>query len=565
VRTLSIEDGRFNSIAFSAVSGQLASGSTDGFVRIWSPLKHERPIQQIKHGRQVKLVRFSPDGKRLLSMGRLGAARIWDVGTESLTRAIPTGMSESKDARFSPDGSSIAVATQDGRIRVWRNGSEIPQILEPNPLIESLVFSDDGKRIVTGSYSGVIRSWSVADGNLIDVHETGLGIIGDLEFLKGTSLLATPTIAGQLLVFDTEARREIRSLRTHSLTGGILDRSANGRVLAVGSGGGSVKLLKVAELTRPDTFWHTASAQDDEQGVRAETTPGRAVGNPIRGLAIPAGGRYVVAASADGAVSKWNIDNGIPQPLFLAKDDRDPLLCASSDPAGRYVACGYQKSGLALWNLKTGKPGRNIDVGEAAVVAVAFSTKGDVLAVATGEGRLRAFAGADLARLRFEESPPEGEVNAVVFSPDGQELVVAYNDGVVLFLDASTGRPRRKRLRLPSIPLTAVYCEAGALLAVGTQTGAIEFIEVGDGSVRRTIHAHSSRVNVVAAFPDGRTIVSGGRDKELKLWDTGSGDLITTLYGHGRQILSIAVSPDGRTVASGGLLGDVRVWRSGTR
>ena len=73
LQRLSLESGRFTSIAVSPVSGHLASGSTDGMVRIWSPLKHDHAIQSMKHGPPVAFVRYSPDGKRILSAGELGA------------------------------------------------------------------------------------------------------------------------------------------------------------------------------------------------------------------------------------------------------------------------------------------------------------------------------------------------------------------------------------------------------------------------------------------------------------------------------------------------------------
>jgi eukaryotic-like serine/threonine-protein kinase len=540
IRTLSLETGRFQSIDASPTSGQVASGSTDGTVRVWSPLKHDRPILQIKHGPPVALVRFSPNGKWLLSAGARGALRIWNVDDESRVAQIPTGMSGLKDARYSPDGKSLFVATKDGRVRMWDIESQSAiKMFEPNPFVESLAVSDDGLTIATGSFHGYVRLWSVPEGILLDTHETSLGTIGDLEFLKGTSVLAIPTVSGVTVIYDVEAQREIRSLTTHNLTKGIIARSANGKVLAVGSGGGSVKLLDVANLTRADVFWH------DEH---------------VRDVEFLPGGKRLIAAGGDAAVSLWNIDNGESQQLVAATDES--LTCMSVQRTGQLVALGGTGSRVSLRNRETGKIVHEIDLSQAGITAMAFSSTGEKLVVACGEGKLVVFNSTDWITPTLEATPHESKVNSLVFSPNDREITVAYEGGDVLFLDAVTGKPGSRKIQLPATPLTMTYCEEGHLLAIGTEAGEVHFCEAASGKVRQIIRAHTSRVNVLVAFPDGRTIVSGGRDKVIKLWDAATGELRTTMFGHRRQIFCIAISADGETIASGGLAGDIRIWRS---
>lgn len=540
IRTLSLAAGRFSAIDFAPNSSHLLSGSSDGKIRVWSPVESDEALVEIKHGPPVVFARFSPDGRRFLSAGSSGAVRIWEADSQLLIAEIPTGKNGTKDARFSADGKSIAIAAQDGRIRVWDiDSGTTTHDLDPNPFLERLAFSDDGQTIVTGSYAGVVRIWSVSDETLLHTYDMNAGRIGDLEFVKGTPLLAILASDGQLHLYDTADLVEIRKLKTHNLTDGALARSGNSEYLAVGSGDGSVKLLRIDRLNKPNTFWH-------EKHVRT--------------VVFPTGGRRLVAADGGGTVRIWDIETG--ESLDLPDGPAGETAGASCQPQGDLVAVADIEQQVYLWEGESGKFIRGFRVPESAIVDVAFSSSGRQLAVATRLGGCFVYESGRWDEPRLTIAGREAALHSLAFSPDDRSIVAGYDDGDVVFVAATDGSPQAPALHVPSIPLALAFCEAGRLLAIGTDSGEIHLYDLRSRRTRSVIKGHTSRVNALATFPDGTTLISGGRDKELKLWDTASGELLTTLSGHVRQVFSISVSPDGGTIASGGLEGDVRIWRS---
>ena len=85
-----------------------------------------------------------------------------------------------------------------------------------------------------------------------------------------------------------------------------------------------------------------------------------------------------------------------------------------------------------------------------------------------------------LKRLRYGALPPlrhESAVYSVAFSPDGQYLATATQDGVVRLWQAKTGQELRKW------------------------------------------QAHENNATSVAFSPDGRYLASGGWDGKVKVWD----------------------------------------------
>src|SRR5262249_19209150 len=66
--------------------------------------------------------------------------------------------------RFAPDGKTIAAAARD-KIALWNaaTGKEMGQLVGHQGDVDSLVFQDGGKTIVSVSRDGAVHWWGVAD------------------------------------------------------------------------------------------------------------------------------------------------------------------------------------------------------------------------------------------------------------------------------------------------------------------------------------------------------------------------------------------------------------------
>ena len=83
--------------------------------------------------------RFSPDGKRLLSMSNDNTARVWDLeGRQLRTLTLPQGVLLYY-ATWSPDGRSIVTCAGDGTAKIWRSvdWTALPDNAESNDEFES--------------------------------------------------------------------------------------------------------------------------------------------------------------------------------------------------------------------------------------------------------------------------------------------------------------------------------------------------------------------------------------------------------------------------------------------
>jgi WD40 repeat protein len=135
---------------------------------VWDASTEHDVFVYTGHSLSVKYAAWSPDGKRIASVGDDGTVQIWDsVSGQHVLRVDLQGPSGEQVA-WSPDGTYIAVA-EGNTVRVWdaRRGGDPTNIYVSNnnysiDAVHSVAWSPDGKRFAMGSYSyknSTVRIW----------------------------------------------------------------------------------------------------------------------------------------------------------------------------------------------------------------------------------------------------------------------------------------------------------------------------------------------------------------------------------------------------------------------
>jgi len=123
----------------------------------------------------------------MLASGGVGKTiRLWEMATRE-TRATLKGANTILSLAFSPDGKKLAAVeavtgkrppdvNPPGAIQIWdvASGAEPPKLGRYAGKFTSVVFSLDGKTLVSGGWDATIRLWDVATGkNIATVQPTG--------------------------------------------------------------------------------------------------------------------------------------------------------------------------------------------------------------------------------------------------------------------------------------------------------------------------------------------------------------------------------------------------------
>ena len=237
--------------------------------------------------------------------------------------------------------------------------------------------------------------------------------------------------------------------------------------------------------------------------------------------------------------------------------------------AAALIALGMVIGGLLVWalglsrnsaadNSAVATPRMTLNGNSGTVWSVAFSPNGDTLAMAIEDGRVLLW---DLKgqRIAGTLTGHRAAIWTVDFSKDGSRIVTASDDGDVRLWDAATGEPLATRLIHAGSVRSVALSPDGKQVAAAGRTGTIY---LWDLKLENTVwmREQEGSAYAVAFSPDGRTIASAGSNKEVKLWDVGSGRVRVTLTGHTGPVYAVSYSPDGRRVATAGWDGTVRIF-----
>lgn len=349
---------------FSAIGNVLFTSGDDGSVQIWSTQSNAlNPVATLGvHRGQVWGLAEHPERLAFATASHDGTVITWDL------QQRPRPASDTLEAQMRieqmaahPATNQIAAAGvvidesgQEGiAIRLWRDGELQNTLFGHAEGISSLAFSPDGSRLA---------SVSIAANERILVWDTETGAIASTLDGHDTPMISVAYGIGGETLYSADTTGLIRLWRVE--TGELLSESAgadspvlavrpDGRVLAVGTDGGQVRLYN-AEALIP--LGDTITLLTDR----------------ILTLTYTSDGTRLVAAGRSGDIAIWDTQtNQLAHPILQAHSDW--VLALALDDSGAILSSAGQDNLVRLWDLERGLPlGRPLQAHQNAITGLTF-------------------------------------------------------------------------------------------------------------------------------------------------------------------------------------------------
>jgi WD40 repeat protein len=497
------------------------------------PLQHEGPVYS---------VRYSPNGKWVITASRDGTARVWDVDT-GLPLFQPFKHDDSvRDARFSPDGRRVVTASVDHSARVWDvlTGEPIGEPLRHEGPVYSARFSPDGRWIVTASHDQTARVWDARTGQPLTAPLEHKGRVDTAQFSPDGNWIVTSSFDYTARVWDARTGLPLFQPFRHSnaVTSARFSPDGN-RVL---------------------------TASQDQTAQVWEVRTGRAIGYPLRhprelnSAEFSPDGNMVVTASHDDTARVWDAHTG--QAITLPLRHQSFVLSARFSPDGQMVVTTSSDQTARVWDARSGEPLHEIFRHEGGVNFARFSPDGGSVVTASVDQTARIW---DIRPGQVIDLilPHLDQVSSAQFSPDGQRVVTASADETARVWDVSTGRAITPALQHEGKVELTRFSPAGerVLTACGPS---LRMWDARSGQLLTVLPVQAGLFKLAEFSPDGKRIVIAPRDQPARVWDVETGKPITPELRHGGMIMSAQFSPDGGKVVTCSRDQTARVWDART-
>lgn len=319
------QNGRVQSLAFTADGHLLASAGSNGIVRVWSPDFFGQIGNSLTgHTGSVRAVVFTPDGGQIFAAGEDGTVHVWDSpGREAFCQH------GSKVRAVAAGADRIISGGEDGLVKVWdRNTGTLVNTLTGHSGSIVMV-ALHGNEIVSAANDGV-RLWSAISGELL-AHREAYGTSAAALSADGAEIIFLSE-SGQIQFWDRPHGRTGTELASGAKNVQALAFTPDRTQIILGGADG------VVGIWDRDTHQRTGSATPHTLNVLT--------------LTVTADGSQIISGAADGSIHIWDRSSGRTEVLT---GHESAVLSVAVTPDGDRIVSSGPDGTVRLWDTASGQ------------------------------------------------------------------------------------------------------------------------------------------------------------------------------------------------------------------
>lgn len=283
----------------------------------------------------------------------------------TLLRVLAGQMGTARSLVFTPDGRRLVTGGDDHIIRVWNvdTGQQLFSLSGHASAIKGLAVKSDGSMLVSASDDQTIKLWNLGNGQELRTLKGHTSYLNAVVISPDGQLLASASADQTVRIWDLDTGQELRIFTGHTSYVNAIVFSPDGQLLASASADRTIML------------WNAKT------GELLHTLEGH--GSYVNAIAFTPDGEHLISASADQTIRTWAVATGAEERIL--KGHTNFVEAISISPDGQRLLSGGADQTLRMWDLNTGKVLYTLKGFDAHIKQFAPSPDWRMVAVGTGQ------------------------------------------------------------------------------------------------------------------------------------------------------------------------------------
>jgi serine/threonine protein kinase/WD40 repeat protein len=333
---------------------------------------------------------FSPDESCVAVMTSNQRAAVYDVASGELLNRIPGDGLPLRMIRFSPGGKLILTLSFGGRAQLWTStDTQRPQLANAHKDVVYQIDVDAKRRLLLlGSYDSTASIWNLRTNRQLKVYTGHEAQIMAVDLHPELPLAATLDASGKIHVWNTSTASLEYEITPDS------DEFANHL-------GRSGKIIRANLLNFPASLSTGIFTPDGSRIVahhqgrmkvfdaRTGEWTGELESATFSGWPVYSYDSSLVAILEmyGKNLGVWDIETGAL--LHRSIEQNEAMVMIDFSPVDLRLVTGAMEAGVNIWNAKTGEIDRTLEVQSGNAVSCHFSRDGQYVLTGSGDGTAR--------------------------------------------------------------------------------------------------------------------------------------------------------------------------------
>jgi WD40 repeat protein len=418
------------SVAFSPDDEYIAAAGAAVSAFVWDRESHLKQFE-LEHFNSIDEVRFSNDGKYILTGSFDDTAKLWDAETGKNLRTYYGHTDWIQGVAFTADNRFVFTGGHDSTVKAWlTSASRLVNSFKESESMREAAFSPDGKFVVVGNRNDHAYLWSIETGRpkfVFDEHTAG---VESVAFSRDGKYVVTGSLDKTAKLWDTNSGKELQTYSQHSDAVWAVAISPDSQYVLTGSADSDAIL------------WETLS------GKIIKTFAEHTVG--ITAVAFSPDGKLILTGSQDNTAKLWDLETG--NELLSIKHVQD-VWGVTFSPDGKKLLTGSLDGTAKLWDAQSGAELHTFQSHGDRITGVAFSSDGTMIVTGNADHTASLWDVSSGEEIRVFAGHTDF-ITGVAISPDDKLVVTTSDDGTVRVWDLDVNMTIKKACSILTRDLT---------------------------------------------------------------------------------------------------------------